>query len=91
MSEVPAAMQRITTGCQYCAVGCRYTALLVPEGANPDEKRMEPGISRFITKAITNEVNYKVKKQRIAVTPEPFCDLNKRNHSGRGAAKAKTL
>ena len=28
--KFPAGTKRITTGCQYCAVGCGYNAFLVP-------------------------------------------------------------
>lgn len=84
---------RITTGCQYCAVGCGYNAFLTPvkDGKNKDGKNKYDGVSRFITPAMTNEIKYKGKVCKVAVAPDARCDLNKGNHSVRGGSQGHNL
>ena len=82
-------MKRIATGCQYCAVGCGYNAFLVPD---LESRRVElSGVSRFITPAMTNVVNYQGRKVHAAVAPDVLCDLNKGNHSVRGGSQGENL
>ena len=86
----PAGTKRITTGCQYCAVGCGYNAFLVPEGDSTEAERAE-GVSRFITPAMTGNVRYKGDVHKAAVAPDARCDLNKGNHSVRGGSQGHNL
>jgi len=87
--DPPVDVKRITTGCQYCAVGCGYNAFLVFDDGVPTETLQ--GISRFITPAMTNVANYKGRRVRAAVVPDLRCDLNKGNHSVRGGSQGKNL
>lgn len=84
----PKKAARITTGCQYCAVGCGYNAFLTPDDGGKDEY---DGVSRFITPAMTNTVRYKGEVRQIAVAPDARCDLNKGNHSVRGGSQGENL
>jgi anaerobic selenocysteine-containing dehydrogenase len=86
--EFPNKAARITTGCQYCAVGCGYNAFLTPVD---DGLFKYKGVSRFITDAMTNQVKFKGTVQKIAVTPDARCDLNKGNHSVRGGSQGHNL
>lgn len=86
----PQGTQRLTTGCQYCAVGCGYNAFLVPEIENEEEIALS-GVSRFITPAMTNTVRYKGRAYKTAVAPDARCDLNKGNHSVRGGSQGENL
>lgn len=91
--KVPTEAQQHTTGCQYCAVGCGYTALLVPQqdaGAGVETETIE-GVSRFITPAMRNTINYKGAAYEAAVAPDVRCDLNKGNHSVRGGSQGENL
>ena len=85
---VPEDTRRITTGCQYCAVGCGYNAFLVGESA---ETRSLDGVSRFITPAMRNKIRYRGKAYDAAVAPDVRCDLNKGNHSVRGGSQGENL
>ena len=89
----PKKTARITTGCQYCAVGCGYNAFLTPgdDGREVDGEIEYDGVSRFITPAMTGEVKYKGETRRIAVAPDARCDLNKGNHSVRGGSQGHNL
>ena len=88
----PAGTKRITTGCQYCAVGCGYNAFLIPEGAShDDEVAPMDGVSRFITPAMRNRVLFKGLPHDVAVAPDVRCDLNKGNHSVRGGSQGENL
>ena len=88
--KFPQGTKRLTTGCQYCAVGCGYNAFLVREGDRPEEISLS-GVSRFITPAMTNVVKYKGQTYRVAVAPDARCDLNKGNHSVRGGSQGENL
>ena len=87
---LPPGNKPITTGCQYCAVGCGYTAFLVPVELEPGGGQSYAA-SRFITPAMTNTVRYKGVEKRVAVAPDPRCDLNKGNHSVRGGSQGHNL
>ena len=102
--EVPEDTRRYTTGCQYCAVGCGYNAILVPletdeqdSGATEPtpncsgEKKALEGVSRFITPAMRNTVRLQGKPHAAAVVPDVRCDLNKGNHSVRGGSQGENL
>lgn len=88
---VPQNTQRITTGCQYCAVGCGYNAFLVPAEDASDETITLDGVSRFITPAMTQTVAFQGQPFRAAVAPDPRCDMNKGNHSVRGGSQGDNL
>ena len=81
---------RITTGCQYCAVGCGYNAFLVPEELTGDADSYD-GVSRFISPSMTNTVTFRGRPCKIAVAPDVRCDLNKGNHSVRGGSQGENL
>ncbi len=91
----PKGTLRRTSGCQYCAVGCGYNAFLVPDGAtDPDPTDPGPthaGVSAFVTPAMQNLVRFKGKVYNAAVTPDARCDLNRGNHSVRGASQGENL
>lgn len=92
--ELPKGSQRITTGCQYCAVGCGYNAILVPLAPVSDTTAEPPtmdGVSRFITPAMRNTIRFRGKKYDAAVVPDVRCDLNKGNHSVRGGSQGENL
>ncbi len=96
----PKGLRRITTGCQYCAVGCGYNAFLTPAPGPAVNLSDAP---RFITPAMrparddtadptmTGKVLYEGSPVDIAVAPDPRCDLNKGNHSVRGASQGQNL
>jgi anaerobic selenocysteine-containing dehydrogenase len=98
--DFPDGVKRITTGCQYCAVGCGYNAFLTPHAEGPNHL---PDAPRFITPAMqpvrsdtgkpetTAKVFYNGVLKDIAVAPDPRCDLNKGNHSVRGASQGLNL
>ena len=88
--KFPAGTKRITTGCQYCAVGCGYNAFLVSEVDSTDTEEVV-GVSRFITPAMTGTVRYKGEVHKAAVAPDARCDLNKGNHSVRGGSQGHNL
>ena len=91
---LPPNSKRITTGCQYCAVGCGYNAFLVPvpeNGELPDPADSHEGVSRFITPAMTNIVRYCGVPHQAAIAPDVRCDLNKGNHSVRGGSQGENL
>ena len=88
--KFPAGTKRITTGCQYCAVGCGYNAFLVSEVDSTDTEDVV-GVSRFITPAMTGTVRYKGDVHKAAVAPDARCDLNKGNHSVRGGSQGHNL
>ena len=81
--------KRITTGCQYCAVGCGYNAFLVPR-TGLGTKQMD-GVSRFITPAMRSQIRFKGVDHDVAVAPDVRCDLNKGNHSVRGGSQGENL
>lgn len=90
--KFPDGSLRITSGCQYCAVGCGYNAFLVSDGAvctdsDPDRE----GVARFITPAMRGKVTYKGDTYEAAVAPDARCDLNKGNHSVRGGSQGLNL
>ncbi len=85
----PQGTERITTGCQYCAVGCGYNAFLIPENATGSEN--VDGVSRFITPAMRSRVKFKGVEHEISVAPDVRCDLNKGNHSVRGGSQGENL
>ncbi|MDA1013174.1 MAG: molybdopterin-dependent oxidoreductase [Planctomycetota bacterium] len=89
--EFPAGTKRITTGCQYCAVGCGYNAFLVPEPSEGSTPVTLDGVARFITPAMRGEVNFRGKRHLAAVAPDVRCDLNKGNHSVRGGSQGHNL
>ncbi|MEL6105362.1 MAG: molybdopterin-dependent oxidoreductase [Planctomycetota bacterium] len=102
--DVPDKTRRHATGCQYCAVGCGYNAILVPlkagaqdaEDTEPTpncsgEKKALEGVSRFITPAMRNTVRLQGKRHAAAVVPDVRCDLNKGNHSVRGGSQGENL
>ena len=88
--KFPKGSLRITTGCQYCAVGCGYNAFLSPAEACDGEEKFE-GVSKFITPAMRGEIQYKGKPYFAAVAPDARCDLNKGNHSVRGGSQGYNL
>lgn len=88
--DPPLTKKRITTGCQYCAVGCGYNALLVPEGLTGNADEWD-GVSRFITPAMTNVIRYRGVRYQAAVAPDVRCDLNKGNHSVRGGSQGHNM
>lgn len=91
----PKGTLRRTSGCQYCAVGCGYNAFLVPEGetvSDPaDPGPTHAGVSAFVTPAMQNQVRFKGQVYNAAVTPDARCDLNRGNHSVRGASQGENL
>lgn len=89
--ELPPGSLRYTTACQYCAVGCGYSALLVPTEAEEGERVVVEGISAFVTPAMQAEVNLRGRAYRAAVVPDARCDLNKGNHSVRGGTQGHNL
>ncbi len=93
--KMPAGTKRMTIGCQYCAVGCGYNALLVPEDTSKGEPETEVGVSMFITPAMQppgeGTIKYKGKTMKTSVSPDPRCDLNKGNHSVRGGSQGQNL
>ena len=89
--DVPKGTRRITTGCQYCAVGCGYSALLTPEHANPHDTFRVQCTSKFITPAMQSTVNFKGMKFEAAVAPDRRCHLNRGNHSVRGGSQGMNL
>jgi arsenite oxidase large subunit len=86
--DFPTDTLRVTTGCQYCAVGCGYNAFLVGES---DETVSMDGVSRFMTPAMRNKIRYRGKTYDAAVAPDVRCDLNKGNHSVRGGSQGENL
>ena len=88
--KFPKGSLRITTGCQYCAVGCGYNAFLSPAEECDGEEKFE-GVSKFITPAMRGEIQYKGKPYFAAVAPDARCDLNKGNHSVRGGSQGYNL
>jgi arsenite oxidase large subunit len=98
--EFPKVTQIITTGCQYCAVGCGYQAFLVPEDADLNDRETRKHVSEYITPAMRNRVKYMGKVVDAAVVPDPLCVLNGRsggsfkysgNHSVRGGSQGANL
>ena len=89
--ELLAGSLRITTGCQYCAVGCGYNALLEPVKEQTGDETTFEGVSRFITPAMTGNVRYRGIPYQAAVAPDARCDLNKGNHSVRGGSQGHNL
>ena len=94
--EFPKGTKRITTGCQYCAVGCGYNAFLVLDSSNNGDSSDSgtitySGVSPFITPAMINEVRFKGVPHSIAITPDSRCDLNKGNHSIRGGTLGRSV
>ncbi len=86
---LPNGSLRITTGCQYCAVGCGYNALLVPDESTGTSNVQ--GVVSMITPAMTGAVRFQGVTYRAAVTPDARCDLNKGNHSVRGGSQGLNL
>lgn len=89
--EFPVGTKRITTGCQYCAVGCGYNAFLVPDDANYDARDRHGGVIRFISDSMTNTVRLGGQSHEAAIVPDYRCDLNKGNHSVRGGSQGENL
>ncbi len=89
--ELPVGSLRITTGCQYCAVGCGYSALLVPVGADLHDTETFPEASGFITPAMRGRIRYRGSSFDAAVVPDVRCRLNKGNHSVRGGSVGSNL
>jgi hypothetical protein len=88
--KFPKGSLRITTGCQYCAVGCGYNAFLSPT-QDCDGDITFKGVSKFITPAMRGEIKYKGDPYFAAVAPDVRCDLNKGNHSVRGGSQGHNL
>ena len=98
--KFPEGLKRLTTGCQYCAVGCGYNAFLTPA---PGGAKDVNDTSRFITPAMrparqdptdpstTGKVYYNGNLKEVAVAPDVRCGLNKGNHSVRGASQGLNL
>lgn len=86
--DLPGGTRRITTGCQYCAVGCGYNVLLRGNGTT-----LEPvgGIPSVVTPAMRGRVSFNGEPREAAVLPDPRCDLNRGNHSVRGGSQGHNL
>lgn len=96
--EFPKATQTLTTGCQYCAVGCGYRAFLVPEDADRNDREIRKHVNEYITPTMRNRIKYQGKVTDAAVVPDPLCVLNGRgsfiysgNHSIRGGSQGANL
>ena len=89
--EFPKDSKRITTGCQYCAVGCGYNAFLSPKNSTTDKTVVYTGVSRYITPSMTGTVNFQGQAYDCAVAPDVQCDLNKGNYSIRGGSQGQNL
>lgn len=86
--ELPDDTKRITTGCQYCAVGCGYNAFLRGSSRTP---KPYGGIPGLVTPAMLGRVRYDGAEYDAAVLPDPRCDLNRGNHSVRGGSQGLNL
>ena len=86
--ELPDDTKRITTGCQYCAVGCGYNAFLRGSSRTP---KPYGGIPGLVTPAMQGRVRYDGAEYDAAVLPDPRCDLNRGNHSVRGGSQGLNL
>jgi anaerobic selenocysteine-containing dehydrogenase/nitrite reductase/ring-hydroxylating ferredoxin subunit len=73
------------TGCQYCAVGCGYNAVLAEDP--PAEDHATP----IVSSSMRGRVRFKGTTWHAAVAPDARCDLNKGNHSVRGGSQGLNL
>lgn len=96
--EFPKVTKTLTTGCQYCAVGCGYQAFLVPEDADRTATETRANISKYITPAMRSQIKYQGIVYDAAVVPDGLCVLNNKdpftggaNHSVRGGSQGANL
>ncbi|MCA9552038.1 MAG: arsenate reductase (azurin) large subunit [Myxococcales bacterium] len=99
----PRHAERFETVCQYCTVGCGYTALLWPVGreggARPDANALgadyrrpqEPLLGRVYTEAMHTQVMHRGRRHNLAVVPSDHSPVNPGcEHSSRGGHNART-
>jgi arsenite oxidase large subunit len=80
----------VTTGCQYCAVGCGYQAHIWSPGTGSSlPPNPEQGL--WVSPAMTERVFLEGQERLAAVVPDPKCPLNRGNHSPRGGTQGRDL
>lgn len=86
----------VTTGCQYCVVGCGYEAHVWKPGT-PDVSgngRAEPPVleqGHWVSPAMTENIFLDGEERMAAMLPDPKCPLNRGNHSPRGGTQGRDL
>ena len=84
------SIERISTVCQYCVVGCGYNVHLWEPGDGKDE-RPNAEQAHWVSPAMTESVAIDGTRRIAAVLPDPKCPLNKGNHSPRGGTMGRDL
>lgn len=99
----PKQADRFETVCQYCTVGCGYTAFRWPAGRAGGEKpnanalgvdfehQQAPLLGRPYTEAMHTQITYRGRRHNLVIVPSDESAINVDcEHSSRGGANAMT-
>lgn len=82
--------QIVSTGCQYCVVGCGYEAHVWKPGTGSDvAPYLEQG--HWVSPAMMEKIFLDGEERIAAVLADPKCPLNRGNHSPRGGTQGRDL